>query len=305
MRTARSRRRRRLVALTAAVVAISALGAGAALAGTISSQSSPNWAGWVSLATPRASRVARHFITIKGSWVQPSATCTPNHTTFAAFWVGLGGYSERSQALEQIGTEADCSKFGQLFYYAWYELLPGPPITIRGIKVIPGDSISAYVHVSSDNVTVGLRDLTDGSPQFVKHAVMTSPPPDTSAAEWIAEAPSNCDGDNRCRPLRLTDFGQIGFTSASLTSIGSAGRHTGPIDDPDWDYGSIVLSSNGSLTYTPDEESYALPSVLRQQGTAFTVDYGAQTGPSGPSGPSGPTGSTGPSGATGSGGTSG
>jgi hypothetical protein len=286
---------RRLLALAVCISAIAVAGGGAAHAGTIDRQSSPNWAGWVALPSARSRQIARHFITIKGSWTQPSATCTPGHTTFAAFWVGLGGYSESSQALEQIGTEADCSKLGQLFYYAWYELLPGPPVTIRAIKVIPGDAISAYVHVSSDEVTVGLSDLTSGAKPFLKQTVMRSPAPDTSAAEWIAEAPSNCDGDNHCKPLRLTDFGQIGFTSASVTSIGSAGRHTGPIDDPAWDDGSIVLSSDGSLAYTPQEQSYALPSMLVADGTAFTVSYGA----SGPTGPSGPTGSTGATGATG------
>ena len=54
-----------------------------------------------------------------------------------------------------------------------------------------------------------------------------------------------------------------------------------------WDNGSIVLSSNGSLTYTPNQESYALPSLLTRAGTAFTVAYGV-------SGPTGPTGADGP-----------
>ena len=295
---------RRAVALAVCVLALALAGGGAALAGTIHDQSSPNWAGWVVLPAARSPRIAKRFITVTGSWVQPVATCERHHTTFAAFWVGLGGYSERSQALEQIGTEADCSRFGQIFYYAWYELLPGPPITITAVKVIPGDSISAYVHVSSDTVTVGLTDVTSGAKPFKKLSVMRRPPPDTSAAEWIAEAPSNCNGDNHCRPLLLTDFGQIGFTSASVTAIGSGGRHTGPIDDPNWDNGAIVLSSNGSLTYTPNDESFALPSLLSGAGTAFTVDYGA-TGPTGPTGSTGPTGLTGPTGSTGATGASG
>ena len=217
-----------MLALGVCSLAVLVAGGGAALAGTIHSQSSPNWAGWVALPAARSSRIAQRFITVKASWVQPAATCTRGRTTFAAFWVGLGGYSQRSQALEQVGTEADCSKLGELFYYAWYELLPGPPITITGIRISPGDSVSASVHVSSDNVTVTLKDLTTNAKEFVKRAVMRRPAPDTSAAEWIAEAPSNCNGANHCRPLRLTNFGQIGFTSASATSIGTAGRHSGP-----------------------------------------------------------------------------
>jgi hypothetical protein len=100
--------------------------------------------------------------------------------------------------------------------------------------------------------------------------------------------------------LLLTNFGQIPFTSASATSIGFGGSHTGAIDDSEWDHGEIVLSSNGSLTYSPREQSYALPSLLGSDGS-FTVSYG----PSGATGGTGPTGATGSSGASGPAGTTG
>ena len=32
--------------------------------------------------------------------------------SYSAVWVGLGGYSENASALEQIGTDADCSRSG-------------------------------------------------------------------------------------------------------------------------------------------------------------------------------------------------
>jgi hypothetical protein len=283
-----------MLALAVAAAALAVAGVTVAFAGTINNQASPNWAGWVALAVPRSQRLADHFTTVTGTWVQPAATCATARSTFAAFWVGLGGYSLHSRALEQIGSEADCDRQGQLFYYAWYEFVPRPPVTIHKMKITPGDSISASVHVSSDNVSVSITDLTTGK-RFHTKVVMRSPTPDTSAADWITEAPSNCNGANRCKPLLLTDFGQIGFTSASATPIGSSGRHTGPINDPQWDYGEIVLSSNGSLTYSPKEQSYALPSLLGTDGRSFSVRYG----PSGATGSTGTTGVTGPAGATG------
>ncbi|HEY1776050.1 MAG TPA: G1 family glutamic endopeptidase [Solirubrobacteraceae bacterium] len=291
------KRIRRTLAIAVALAAIAIAGVSAAFAGTIHNQASPNWAGWVALATPRSQRLANHFTTVTGTWTQPAATCAGAHTSFAAFWVGLGGYSLHSKALEQIGSEADCDHQGALFYYAWYEFVPRPPFTIHKIKIRPGDSISASVHVSSENVTVSLTDDTTGQ-HFSKTVVMRSPTPDTSAADWITEAPSNCNGINHCKPLLLTNFGSIGFNSASATSIGFGGRHTGGIDDPDWDYGEIVLSSNGSLSYSAKEQSYALPSGLGTDGRSFSVRYGP-SGVTGPSGPTGTTGLTGPSGATG------
>ena len=293
----RPQRLRRTLVLGLVGAALAIAGATAAFAGTIHNQASPNWAGWVALAVPRSHRLADHFTTVNGSWVQPGATCSFGHSTFAAFWVGLGGYSLHSKALEQIGSEADCDRQGDLFYYAWYELVPRPPVTIHAVKVRPGDAISASVHVSSNIVKVSISDITTGS-SYTKKFVMRSPKPDTSAADWITEAPSNCNGANRCRPLLLTNFGNVPFTSASATSIGYGGRHTGSIDDPQWDHGEIVLSSNGSLTYTPRDQSYALPSLLGLDGS-FSVQYGPSgaTGATGPSGPSGPTGSTGTAGA--------
>jgi hypothetical protein len=294
--TIKAHRLRRTLVLGLVGAALAVAGATAAFAGTIHNQASPNWAGWVALAPARSHRLADHFTTVNGSWVQPAATCASAHSTFAAFWVGLGGYSLHSKALEQIGSEADCDRQGDLFYYAWYELVPRPPVTIHTVKIRPGDAITASVHVSSNTVKASLTDLTTGK-SFTKTFVMRRPQPDTSAADWITEAPSNCNGVNHCRPLLLTNFGQVPFTSASATSIGYGGRHTGSIDDPLWNHGEIVLSSNGSLTYSPRDQSYALPSLLGLDGS-FTVHYGASgaTGPTGATGTSGPTGPTGTAG---------
>ncbi|HZL54666.1 MAG TPA: G1 family glutamic endopeptidase [Solirubrobacteraceae bacterium] len=304
MRKRNPKRIRRTLALSVAAAAIAIAGVSAAFAGTIHHQASPNWAGWVALAVPRSQRVADHFTTVNGTWTQPAATCAGARSSFAAFWVGLGGYSLHSKALEQIGSEADCDRQGGLFYYAWYEFVPRPPVTIHTVRIHPGDSISASVHVSSLRVRVSLTDNTTGQ-KFSKTITMRSPAPDTSAADWITEAPSNCNGINHCKPLLLTNFGQIPFSSASATSIGFGGRHNGAIDDPQWDYGEIVLSSNGNLAYNPRELSYALPSDLGTDGRSFSVRYGPSgaTGTTGTTGLTGPTGTTGSTGPVGTGGT--
>jgi hypothetical protein len=310
VRSPASRRRRvRGAALAATVAAVA--GAGAAWGSELPSQFSSNWAGWVVTAAGHDASLDRHFTNVSASWTAPTATCTPGRRSFAAFWVGLGGYSIHSRALEQIGTEADCSTHGGLYYYAWYELVPEPPVTIRGVRIEPGDAITASVHASSETVTLKLTDTTQDEPAFRYTRVMHSPPPDTSAAEWITEAPSNCVSRDRCTPLRLTDFGQVTFSAASASSIGSGGRHSGPICDPVWHrYGMIVLQAGGG-GYAPEGGGVlARPTLLTPDGTSFSVAYGS-TGASGPTatcgatGPIGPTGSTGTTGTTGRTGASG
>jgi uncharacterized protein (DUF2141 family) len=117
-----------------------------------------------------------------------------------------------------------------------------------------------------------------------------------SAAEWIAEAPSACNND-RCTPLTLTNFGSLTFTSATATSVGLDGRHTGVIDDAAWIYGAIELQSTNSRSrFNQNEPSQATTGTLAATGDSFSVTYGGgaagATGPSGPSGSSGATGAT-------------
>ena len=63
--------------------------------------------------------------------------------------------------------------------------------------------------------------------------------PDTSSAEWIAEAPSAESQDSSYQVLPLADFGKVTFTNASATSDG----HTGTISDPNWSLQQVQLTS--------------------------------------------------------------
>jgi hypothetical protein len=269
--------------------------AGAAYATELPSQTSTNWAGYAAITGSSTREYAKRFTHVSGSWVEPTATCTAGAPTFSAFWVGLGGYKQTSRALEQVGSEADCSASGQVSYYAWYEYVPAGPNTINKLAVRAGDEITASVAVRGDRAKVTLTDVTTGA-TFKHTKKMRSPKPDVSAAEWIAEAPSACNND-RCTPLTLTNFGSLTFTSATATSVGLDGRHTGVIDDAAWIYGAIDLQSTNSRSrFNQNEPSQATTGTLAATGDSFSVTYGGgaagATGPSGPSGSSGATGAT-------------
>jgi Peptidase A4 family len=250
----------RLPALLAAAAAALLL---AATAGAAGSATSSNWSGYAVTGTG--------FSTVTGSWVQPAATCSAAaEATASAFWVGLGGDSESSSTLEQIGTEADCSG-GTVSYSAWYELVPAAAVEIP-LHVSAGDSISASVHVGGTRVTVVLRDLT-AKTAFSKTLTMASP--DTSSAEWIAEAPSVLTpGGTRLLPL--TDFGTVTFTNATATS--TAG-HIGPVSDPAWSATRIRLASSAggpgrfAAFSGRAADTRAVPSTLRRHGRAFSVAW--------------------------------
>ena len=257
-----------VVGTTTALAAATAATASAATVGQ--SAVSANWAGYVAGGTD--------FTSVSGSWVQPTAKCGSGQT-YSAFWVGLGGSGDQSSSLEQTGTQSDCNSDGSTNYYAWYELVPAAPVQMD-LTIKPGDHISANVNVSGTSVTVSLKDETSGQ-SFNKTLQMDSP--DTSSAEWIAEAPSACDGSGSCQPLPLSDFGSVQFTSATATANG----HTGTISDSNWSAQPVSLGDSGASDVSLSSGSGsagASPSSLSSDGSSFSVAYQDGSGTTGAAG---------------------
>jgi len=229
---------------------------------------SSNWSGYAIGASSLA--VATTFTSVSGQWVQPTANCTSSSSTYSAFWVGLGGFSEVSQALEQIGTSADCTASGKARYSMWYELVPAASVPIK-FKVFPGNVISASVKVSGAAVTVQIRNLTRKT-KFTKTLGMSNP--DTSTAEWVAEAPSACTASGRCTQLPLTNFGTVTFTKASATTTDG---HTGTITDSAWPATTIQLIEAAARPFagSPTPSTGAVPAALASDGSAFAVIWEA------------------------------
>lgn len=233
---------------------------------------SANWAGYVVL--PHAGKT---FSSVSGSWTAPKVACTAGREGFSAVWVGLGGYRENADALEQIGTEADCARGGSAVYSAWYELIPAAPVTLR-LHVSPGDAMTASVTVRANHVTLRLRDLTRGERVSVTRAVTAL---DASSAEWIVEAPSSCFATNACQTLPLSDFGSVDFTAASATLDG----RTAPISSPYWSQSELELRQGatdagpGGWRHARVEASSALvaatPTALSSAGI-FSVNWSEQ-----------------------------
>jgi hypothetical protein len=98
--------------------------------------------------------------------------------------------------------------------------------------------------------------------------------PNTSSAEWIAEAPSASTRFGT-QVLPLADFGKVTFSSATATADG----HTGSISDSAWSAERVDLVSSeggyGGGGPGPRFASYATgeatTSSLRQSGSAFSV----------------------------------
>jgi hypothetical protein len=267
-------RGRILLLATAALVAVAALPQIAAAAGN--DEQSSNWAGWA-ISDPSTiagqpvtgSTTTLSFTSTTATWVQPKVSCAAGEPTFSAFWVGLGGLAVDASALEQVGTQANCTAGGKAVYSAWYELVPSPSVTVK-LKILPGDLISASVNVEPTGILVQVKDRTRKT-NFTK-LLPTPAATDFTSAEWIAEAPSTCDAQLvRCRALPLANFGTVPFTRIAAI----ANTHAGTVTDPTWASTAIDLVPDASSRFGGlGTSGTATPTAVDTTGRSFQVFFG-------------------------------
>jgi hypothetical protein len=249
-----------------AFIAVPATAPAMASAAAATPTLSNNWAGYV--ARPSAPSGVP-FSSISGTWREPRASCAAGRESYSAVWVGLGGDSESARSLEQIGADANCTRTGRSVYSTWLELLPAPPVNLA-VKVLPGQQVSASVTVRGSRVTLRIRNLTTGA-RFA--TTRRASPIDASSADWIVEAPSVCLTAGGCRTLRLADFGQASFDSATATVAG----HTGAIGDPAWTATELELrqGSQGVVGGAPGARTPASGTLVLATPSPSSVSSGA------------------------------
>ena len=141
------------------------------------------------------------FHSISAQWTVPTATQhTKGEAEYSSDWIGIGGGCIDSSCafsdptLIQTGTEQDIDSNGSASYSAWWELVPGPSLTITNVSVHAGDRISASLAETlpdSDVWTIAISDLSDGQSYSI-----TLPYTSTHAtAEWIQETPLVLGGE--------------------------------------------------------------------------------------------------------------
>jgi len=219
------------------------IGPASNVTGALSSTQSTNWAGYADTAGT--------YTSVSASWTQPTATCSSGGDQYAAFWIGLDGYT--SSTVEQTGTEADC--VGRTAeYYAWYEVYPSASENYSN-TVKAGDHFNASVtYEGSNKFSLHIADTTQG---WSHTTVQTLANAARSSAEVIVESPC-CTASGGILPL--TDFGSITFTGATANGE--------PIGTPSLDPVQINM-----LGGTPGNNKVTC-SALTGGGESFTCTWG-------------------------------
>jgi hypothetical protein len=203
---------------------------------------STNWSGYAATGANGA------FKSVSASWTEPTATCTSGRRgrgtdAYAAFWVGLDGFT--SDSVEQTGTDSDCDGTSP-DYYGWYEMYPADPVNFSN-TVEPGDSFSASVTFSgTETYTLVLKDITRGWTQTI---TKNQSGLDRSSAEVITEAPSSESG-----VLPLADFGTVDYSVSDANGSSLGGQNPTEIimiDNSGEDKDSTSsISSGGAFSNT-------------------------------------------------------
>ncbi|HEX3262395.1 MAG TPA: G1 family glutamic endopeptidase [Solirubrobacterales bacterium] len=151
---------------------------------------SSNWFGYNQGMLERG---GKRFHSIAGDWNVPRATQHKRgRAESSSTWIGIGGGCVDARCnigdntLIQTGTEQDVSSSGKGSYSAWWEVIPGPSVTIGKLKVRPGDHMHANIAEVRPNVwRITLRNVT-------RDQTFRTTVPYTSThatAEWIEETP--------------------------------------------------------------------------------------------------------------------
>jgi hypothetical protein len=209
----------------------------------LSQVQSTNWSGYADTGS--------NFSKATGKWSEPGASCSRS-TTYAAFWVGIDGYS--SDSVEQDGTLIEC--YQRIAYqYSWWEMYPTNDIQVVGESVAAGDSISASVVRSGESYTLSVTDSTHSANSFTTTQTCTSCA--NSSAEWIAEAPC-CTSSGGILPL--AEFGTWTESGATVTEGSSSGVISSFTDD------EITMIDNSGRVK-------AQPGSLNSSGNGFSVTW--------------------------------
>ncbi|HEY1521849.1 MAG TPA: G1 family glutamic endopeptidase [Solirubrobacteraceae bacterium] len=159
--------------------------------GTLNAGQSNNWFGYNEGALEAGAGL---FHSITGNWTVPRARQhLKGQAEDSSDWIGIGGGCVNSgcgasdATLIQTGTEQDVSAAGAPSYSAWWEVIPGPSVSIA-MKIRPGDRMHASIVEilpASEVWKITLSDLTTGK----SHSMRVPYSSTQDSAEWIEETP--------------------------------------------------------------------------------------------------------------------
>jgi hypothetical protein len=171
---------------------------------------SHNWAG----AVLRGS----DFQTVTGTFVVPEVILPADAHTHkrhaASVWVGLDGSPGGCKGVVmQTGLHMRTHN-GKLRYGAWYQWYPNRNVEFSRMEVVPGDSVTLTLSVSSESGGIAIIENNTRKTSVNHTWVDQTPHLCRTGAEWIVEDYSVTRFGKKGR-VPFANFGSVIFTNAS------------------------------------------------------------------------------------------
>jgi len=216
---------------------------------SLTSDESSNWSGYVAGGGP--------YTVVKGTFTVPSPAARAPGDGQVSEWVGVDGASDSDTALIQAGVaeSADPQSPGGVSVQPWWEILPASETNIPTVSVNTGDRVTVTIwQLSGTSWEINLTDDTNGQSY-------TTPPEQFtgtgSSAEWIVEAPAQCQSQYQCQLTALAPYSP----AVVFSNLGMSGPET----------------SLDQLTMVQEGENVSTPSALSSG--QFSVSYSAPQQP--------------------------
>lgn len=174
---------------------------------------SANWSGYV------LAQFDTRESSAQGTWIVPTVVFKKTQAV-SANWVGIGGFCGNMECtgvdptLIQLGTAQEALSRKRTKYFAWYEMLPGPPqlipLTINPTDLITASLSCAGACTNAQKWTLSMTNQTSGlswSQDFTYQSYLLS-------ADWIVEAPTDRHGI-----LPLADYGTTTFDQSMTNGV--------------------------------------------------------------------------------------
>jgi hypothetical protein len=165
---------------------------------SLTSDQSSNWSGYVAGGGP--------YAVVKGTFTVPGPVAGAPGDGQVSEWVGVDGASPSDTSLIQAGVaeSADPQNPGGVSIQPWWEILPAAATNISTVPVSAGDRVTVTIwHLSGTSWEIKLTDDTNGQSY-------TTPPEQFtgagSSAEWIVEAPAQCQAQDQCQLTALAPY---------------------------------------------------------------------------------------------------
>jgi hypothetical protein len=207
---------------------------------------SNNWYGYNQGTLEKGNKL---FNSVSGDWTVPTATQhTKGQAEYSSTWIGIGGgcidsgCTATDSTLIQDGTEQDVDSNGNPSYSAWWEVIPGPGLTISNFNVSPGDHMHSDISEvvpNSDVWKITLQDVTKGE-TFTQTVPYTST---HATAEWIQETPVVLDPSNP----GLAALPNLSTNSFTAAKTNGANADLTPAEKMQ------LVDSNGTAIGTPSD----------------------------------------------------